>query len=124
MILFLDDEPHFCQAYIDVLEDANFVVNVVTTTDEFWQALSPETEAVVIDVMLSDGIEAGVVALRKLREMYPELPAILLTNRADLNLGHVDEHAVVVSKRDTFPDDLLGMLSRIMPADGGTRGNR
>jgi DNA-binding NtrC family response regulator len=124
MIIFLDDEPHFCQAYIDVIEDAGFVVDVVTTTDELWQALSPATEAVVIDVMLTEGIDAGVVAFRRMREVYPHLPAILLTNRADLDLGGVDDRAVVVSKRETVPEGLLDLLNKIMLAAEGDRGNR
>lgn len=124
MILFLDDEPHFCQAYIEVMEDAGFVVDIVTTTDEFLRAVSPVTQAVVIDVMLAEGVDAGMVAFEAMRRQLARLPAILLTNRADLDLGPLDDRAIVVSKRDILPTELLELLNRVMSGGRTDCGNQ
>jgi DNA-binding NtrC family response regulator len=113
MILFLDDEPHYVQAYVDALEDADFVVQVVTTTDEFLRLLSRATKAVVIDVMLPEGIDAGIVAFRAMRRDFPHLPAILFTNRADMDFGQLDDRAMVVSKREILPGYLVELIKKI-----------
>jgi len=110
MILVLDDEPHYIQAYIDTLRDAGFKVVVVTTVAAFMRTLSPETTAVIIDVMLEAGIDAGLAAFRSMRQVSPFLPAIILTNRTDLHLTETDRRSHLVSKRDILPSELLTLL--------------
>ncbi len=123
MIVFLDDEPHFCQAYIEYIQDAGFVVDIVTTTEKFSRTVSSATEAVIVDAMLPEGWDAGVVAFREIRRRFPDLPAILLTNRDDLELGPLDGHAIAVSKRDVLPTELLELLLKMISAGGIDSGN-
>ena len=114
MILILDDEPHYIQAYIDIIEDAGLVLEVVTTPTDFFQSLSFATKVVIIDVMLPEGINAGLATFRAMHRNFPYSPAIFLTNRVDFDLGWLDDRTLAVSKRDILPQELLDMIKNVM----------
>lgn len=59
---------------------------------------------------------AGLAAFRIMRKGFPHLPAIFLTNRVDFDLGRLDDRTLVVSKRDTLPQELLDMIRNILPS--------
>jgi hypothetical protein len=68
---------------------------------------------VIIEVMLDDEIDGGLQVFKTLRRNYPRTAAVLLTNRDDMTFGSLDAYAVVLSKRDTLPRDLLQAVLKI-----------
>jgi DNA-binding NtrC family response regulator len=118
VILFLDDEPHRIEAYVDTISDAGLAVRVVTNRRAFLDGITTDTSAVIIDVMIDDGFDTGLEILAEVRRMYPSLRAILLTNRSDFGRLVADEHTSLLFKRDTSPRQLLSVILSFLPHDG------
>ncbi|MBI2919857.1 MAG: sigma-54-dependent Fis family transcriptional regulator [Planctomycetes bacterium] len=76
-VLVIDDEPSICWAFRQLLERKGHRAVVAPTAEEGLEALSPETDLVVLDVRLP-GMD-GLTALRRFREKRPELPVIVIT---------------------------------------------
>ena len=112
MILWLDDEPQYIQGYAETLEYEGLETLVVGDVEAFFSVLSdgPTVEAVVVDVMLQEGYDAGVSVLDRLRVDNPDLPVVLLTNRADMRHEPTDGITRFLVKRDVTPIDLYDVL--------------
>lgn len=116
MILMLDDEPHFVAAYKEVLEFEGFEVLLSQDEDEFFTILSSAVpEAVVIDIMLSSGDDAGLHIYNRFRNMFTDMPAILLTNREDVKAGSdIDKYTKILCKRDVTPMNLVDNINSLL----------
>jgi two-component system, NtrC family, nitrogen regulation response regulator NtrX len=112
-ILVVDDEANIRKTLVGVLSDEGYRVLTVETGEAAMEALSRSgVDAVLLDVWLPnmDGLEA----LRRIREMYPLLPVIMISGH-----GTIDA-AVTAVKRGAFDfiekpvsiDKLLITLSR------------
>ena len=119
MIIILDDEPHYIAAYKDVLELEGNEVKVSQSEDEFFDMLdSTNTTAVIIDIMLPSGYDAGLDIHNRFRHLYPNIPAILLTNREDMKSADVgDSFTKILLKRDITPMDLVECIDSILEKD-------
>jgi len=115
MILILDDEPHFVAAYQEVLEIEGFEVSLSKDEEEFFTILGAAVpEAVIIDIMLTSGYDAGLNIYTRFRHMYPDIPTILLTNREDLKTGSdIDKFTKILCKRDVTPMDLVDNINSL-----------
>ena len=116
MIIMLDDEPHFIAAYKDVLELEGRSVIVSQHEDEFFSTLnSTNPEAVIIDIMLTSGYDAGLDIYSRFRHLYPDVPAILLTNREDMKSASVNDNITkILLKRDITPMDLVDIIDSML----------
>ena len=116
MILILDDEPHFIAAYKDVLELEGFEVLLSQSEDEFFAILNSAIPiAVVIDIMLPSGYDAGLDIYNRFRRLCPDVPAILLTNREDIKPGSIiDKFTRILLKRDITPMDLVDSIDSML----------
>lgn len=116
MIMILDDEPWFIEAYSTALEFSGFSVTVSRTEEEFFAALAEcgNPEAVIIDVMLPGNWEAGLGTAHRLRQLQPNVPIVFLTNRDDIqSLAWEDAMTSALCKRDVGPVDLAAVLKRV-----------
>lgn len=78
-VLVIDDEPSILMAMKSLLEARGCRVTAVTATDEaMQQAVSDRPDLVLADFRLR-GQESGIKAIRKLRQVWPDLPALLIS---------------------------------------------
>lgn len=78
-ILVIDDEPSILMAMKSLLESHGCQVTAVATTDEAMQhAVQDRPDVVLADFRLR-GQESGIKAIRKLRQMWPNMPALLIS---------------------------------------------
>lgn len=119
----LDDEPYFIAAYKDVLELEGFEVLLTQSEEEFLTALkSVLPQAVVIDIMLQSGYDAGFELYNRFRRSCPDVPAILLTNREDIRTGNIiDKLTKILLKRDITPMDLYDSIDSLLEKGSATK---
>lgn len=119
VILIVDDEPHFISAYVEALEIEGFDVKVVPEENEFFDLLELLLpEAVVIDVMLLSGYDAGWEILKQFRFSHPKIPAILLTNKETVNPDNqIDSSTRILIKRDTTPIKFIEVLNSLLKSN-------
>lgn len=121
MIIILDDQPYFIEAYTDAMELEGFKVLLTQRVDDFFSAIeTTPPEAVIIDIMLPSsevdaGYNAGVEVYLRFRRSFPDVPAILLTNRDDLNADTViDKRSCILCKRDITPVALIKIINSMI----------
>ncbi|HEY6262373.1 MAG TPA: PAS domain S-box protein, partial [Nitrospiraceae bacterium] len=87
-ILIVDDEPDLCLVLEDLLRHVGYTVrSVMTGTEALHEAKQSSYGAVILDLGLPD--LSGHVVLRRLEEMDPLLPVIVLT--ASIQESHTVE---------------------------------
>ena len=97
MILFIDDEPRYVEAFRDELVDHGHQVTLIADVDKaitFLPVNGAEVELVILDIMMppgralgdtdtKKGQRTGVHLYQELRTLAPNLPFIILTNVSD-----------------------------------------
>ena len=118
----LDDEPYFIAAYKDVFELEGYEVSISQNEDEFFKMLnSINPTAVIIDIMLHTGYDAGLDVYGRFRRLYPVVPAILLTNREDMkSISINDPFTKILLKRDITPIDLVDSIRSMLKKESAT----
>lgn len=127
MIIIVDDNPFSMRAYKSALSLKGFSVIVVSTVAEFLELFekTKDIEALILDVMLppgpfdlhdaKDGLDTGLLLLKKIREANSELPVVLLTVRRDLNYSlEGDSKTILLLKGEISPFDLVEEIEIII----------
>lgn len=78
-MLILDDERPILLAMQALLESHGCRVSVASTTDEAMQKATMDPPDVVLADFRLRGQESGIKAIRKLRQQFPDLPALLIS---------------------------------------------
>ena len=76
-IVIVDDDPQFCKSLGEILRARGFVVAQFTDPHGLAEALSPDGQAVLLDMKLNS--ISGLEILREIRARFPHLPVILVT---------------------------------------------
>lgn len=85
-ILVVDDEPEICQMVAVCLKKAGYRVSSAGSAAHAWQMLTSEPfDAIVTDVMMPD--EDGIQFLGRVHRRWPELPVVLMTGYAQLQMA-------------------------------------
>jgi len=128
MILFVDDEAAQMASHVDELEISGYSVTTATTVAELRRYLrGAETpEAVLLDVMMppgdlvnaGEGLRTGILLLREIRERWPAVPVIVLTNVSNPGILSAAEGsgARVVRKQNVLPHDLPELVRSVIGA--------
>jgi len=78
-ILVIDDEESKCRLYQDELENEGYAVVTAQTRAEGMELFKKENpDLVTLDIYMSHKDE-GIDLLRKMKEMRPKIPIIMLT---------------------------------------------
>ncbi len=78
-ILVVDDEENIRRLYADELAEAGYRVLTAATWEEARAQLERERpDLVTLDIRLGDGPD-GIEALRRIKELHPGLPVVLVT---------------------------------------------
>jgi DNA-binding response OmpR family regulator len=82
-ILVVDDEPNLRKTLAAILQRAGYVVTTAGNADEAHQLLRAGAYGLVfLDIKMPD--KSGLTLLTEIREMYPDIPIVLLTAHASL----------------------------------------
>lgn len=149
MILFIDDEEHYVQPYLDELRVSGHDVVLQTDVDAalgFFEANHEEIKLLILDIMMApgesfqdaatlQGRRTGVFFYKRVRLRAPELPVIVLTNAID-PLTKISDEAVktrldkdercwFMRKLTVLPFELREKVEEVIgPAPGpGAEGN-
>jgi DNA-binding NtrC family response regulator len=77
-ILIVDDEASICHVFSEFFRRGGYVVSCAGTAADAEQAVSRAAfDAVLLDISLPD--EDGIVLLRRLIQLRPQLPVIVMT---------------------------------------------
>jgi CheY-like chemotaxis protein len=98
-ILFVDDENHRAQPYLDELKLAGYDAVLTTETDEAlaYVQQNPDINVLILDIMMpagvkfaartDQGLDTGVILYDEIRKIAPDLPVIVLTNVSDRDVA-------------------------------------
>lgn len=119
-ILVVEDEPALRHALEQKLENEGYTLQSARDGEEALKLLKKDKPSLVVLDILLPKID-GVAVLHEIRNMYPELPVIILTN-LDANdelLKHVvDDHpAYYLVKAETGLSDLATKIDEILTTE-------
>ena len=131
MILFIDDEQRYMDAYRQELEIAGHDVSFVNDVDaaaEFLDAHADSIRLVILDLMMPpghtfrgedtrEGLLTGVRFYERIRKRTLRLPVIIFTNISDeevLARFEAETHCWFLHKSDVFPYELAERVKDIL----------
>lgn len=83
-VLVADDEDQARQFFEEWLQEAGYDVESATDGDEVMAAMSSRQPAVVImDLKMPPGTWGGLETLKQCRQRHPDIPVIIVSNKAD-----------------------------------------
>ncbi|MBD3764055.1 MAG: sigma-54-dependent Fis family transcriptional regulator [Rhodobacterales bacterium] len=85
-VFLIDDDEPMRRSTEQALDLAGFAVTSFATAEEALARLGPATDAVVVSDIRMPGMD-GMTFLQRLREVDPDLPAILITGHAEVPLA-------------------------------------
>ncbi len=131
LVLLVDDELLPMQYYVRSLTRVGCRVEHIVKSDEalaYARAHANEIDLIVLDLMMppgnayanvdtDQGLKTGLFLLRDLRQIFPSLPVIILTNVSNSEtLSELPHDVKVCQKLDTPPSKLLGEVQDALPA--------
>lgn len=122
MILFIDDEPQFVEAYVMELQDISEIV-LARDADKalaLFAEHQARIELVILDIMMpaghifqdvdtKRGRRTGVYLYHEMRVVAPRLPFIILTNLSDPEIERVfdkDNRCRLIRKYEYLPHEV------------------
>ena len=91
-ILVVDDEVEVALALQSMLEESGYIVRTAIGADEAVQALKVRRASLVLTDVTMPGTMDGVALARQIRQIYPDLPVVLITG-----------NPMVVAESSEFP---------------------
>lgn len=118
-ILLVEDEVDYRESVRETLTDEGWEIAeaVERSAAITWLRDHPAPDLAIVDLMMPSCYDReGLDICRWLRENQPEIPIIVLTNRAEKEmLILADEHAdVVLEKIKTGADELVGTCRELL----------
>ncbi len=108
-ILIIDDEPSVRESLQGILEDEGYqIFEAESGENGLEQLTSAEPDLILLDILMPDGID-GLETLRRIKQISPDTPVILMSGHATLDLKLADQLGAVdfVSKPFSIDDILL-----------------
>ena len=131
MILLIDDEPRYVEAYRDELAQAGYRVHLIADVDTAFAFLGDqgaEVELVILDIMMPPGCvfrnadtekgwRTGVHLYRQVRSTAPDLPFIILTNVSDREVEksfEKERNCVFLHKYEYLPFEVTEIVQKMI----------
>ena len=114
-ILIIDDEPNLARSLGLILQHAGYVIKTAGTANEALHMLQTGAyDLVFLDIKLPD--QSGIQLLPQIRDIYPNMPVIILTAHATLDTAI---EAVRAGARDYLlkpidPESILSLVNKIL----------
>jgi CheY-like chemotaxis protein len=129
-VLLIDDDRLPMKYYVKRLQKECFDVIQKVDPDEAWAYLetNPDIDCIILDIMMSpgrryakqdtnEGLKTGVLLYHDIRNKYPTVPVIVLTNINNPNtLKELDKdpHLTEVRKAEYPPKELAELLNNLL----------
>ena len=90
-VLIIDDEESIRKTMTGVLADEGYEIATAASGQEGLDLLQEAQPSIVmLDISMEPGID-GIETLRRIKEMRPELPVIMITGHGDIEIGGQDD---------------------------------
>jgi two-component system, NtrC family, response regulator GlrR len=110
-ILMVDDEPAILISYNAILQAQGYDVDCASTAREACAMLGKNAYDLVISDLSLEEREGGLKVLIRARETDPEIPALLLTGHADLELPErVNKNGLQILFKPVNVESLLSTI--------------
>jgi signal transduction histidine kinase len=120
-VLVIDDEESLRLALRALLEEAGFVVEVASGTDEALELLRRMTLDVVVADFRLRGEDSGLKAINVLRCVQPDLPALLMTGEtAPDRLREAQQSGIAMIHKPVTPKALLREIEKLVQTNSGS----
>lgn len=120
-MLVLDDEVAILQAMKTLLESQGCRVTLASTTDEAVQKAAIDPPDVVLADFRLRGQESGIKAIRKIRQQFPDLPALLISgDTAEDRLKEAHEAGLRLLHKPVSVDVLLEAIAQSLDTEGSS----
>ncbi len=137
LVMLVDDDKEPMQYYVMALKQEGFDVKQMPGPDEAMEYVCGENNArpdmIILDIMMSpgtrykgnpdcdDGLRTGILLYPELKEAYPSVPLLVLTNlkKASDDLKEIAPEIKVLQKIDTAPFDLVSHVNKIIHGETG-----
>ena len=127
-ILLIDDEDRSMQFYKKALKQAGFEVEQRLNPDTalaFLKTPGTDVSLIILDIMMSpgktfehddtrEGLNTGRFLFEVIRKGWPEIPVIVLTNVALVDLGPLVGSTQIFKKIDLDPFELASTAKAVM----------
>jgi DNA-binding response OmpR family regulator len=130
-ILFVDDEPRWVEPYRRELQDAGFEVdqeNTIVGAIKYLDDHGAQLSLLILDIMMPHGTiftaeetrngrRTGVLMFKRVRETFPTLPVIFLTNVSDETVEvYVRQQSccLLIRKPECFPFELVDKVQQLL----------
>ena len=116
-ILIVDDEPNLRRSLGLILQRAGFTITTASNAGEVIQLLQAGAfDLTFLDIKLPD--QNGIQLLTKIRDLYPDMPVLILTAHATLDTAI---EAVRAGARDYLlkpidPENILSRVNKVLGA--------
>jgi CheY-like chemotaxis protein/signal transduction histidine kinase len=104
-VLIVDDELEVALAFQSTLEEFGYVTSIATDAGQAMKSLSARKPGIVLTDVTMPGTMNGVMLARKVRQIYPDLPVLLITG-----------NPVVADEESEFPLLQKPIISRDLHA--------
>lgn len=114
-ILIIDDEPNLRRSLGLILQRAGYAITTASSAAEAIQLLQAGAyDLAFLDIKLPD--QNGITLLPKIRELYPDMPVLILTAHATLDtaIGAVRSGARDYLLKPIDPQNILNRLEMIL----------
>jgi DNA-binding response OmpR family regulator len=114
-ILIVDDEPKLARSLALILQRADYVVTTAPDGASALQLLQAGPyDMVYLDIRLPD--QTGIQLLPQIKEIYPDMPVVILTAHATLDtaIGAVRAGARDYLLKPINPEDILARTKKIL----------
>ncbi|MGE5453085.1 MAG: hybrid sensor histidine kinase/response regulator [Acidobacteriota bacterium] len=120
-MLVLDDETAILEAMQTLLQSQGCRVTLASSTDEaVHKAALDQPDVVLADFRLR-GQESGIKAIRRLRHLYPDLPALLISgDTAEDRLKEARDAGLRLLHKPVSVDVLLQAIAQSLDTEGST----
>ncbi len=136
LIAFFDDDKMFNQPYLRTLDEAGFSILYAPNPDEAWKNIQSQGQSIslfIIDVMMPPGekyssvstrggLVTGILLCEGVRNLFPTVPIIILTNVANQEtLRQIPTGALlrIAKKKACPPADLVALVREMLKPGKG-----
>lgn len=114
-VLIVDDEPMYVDVTCEFLKEAGLVASSAGTTTAALESMKKNpADFVLLDINLDK--EDGISFLPKLKELYPNVPVVMLTGMGYDNAmikASLDKGAASYFSKENDLKDLIELLERL-----------
>jgi len=112
-LLLVDDDRHILETARDILEEAGFDIQTAETGAQALQMLKGRPcHLMIVDYNLVD--MTGVELTGQAKKLHPEIPVILMTGEANVDLGAAKSLIGEILTKPVNPAALIELIRKVL----------